>query len=63
MRFRDLREVPAFARHTVDGTYATDPLRGSGRLRRTLGAGADPLPLCDPPAPPAWAGGDLPLCS
>ncbi|MEW2414648.1 DUF1343 domain-containing protein [Streptomyces sp. NPDC046866] len=37
-----------------------DLLWGSDRLRRTVDAGDDPLPLCDPPAPPGrWAGGDV----
>lgn len=37
-----------------------DLLWGSDRLRRAVDAGDDPLPLCDPPAPPArWAGADV----
>ncbi|MEU6588095.1 DUF1343 domain-containing protein [Streptomyces sp. NPDC046881] len=36
-----------------------DLLWGSDRLRRAIDAGEDPLPLCDPPAPPGrWAGDD-----
>ncbi|MEV5145724.1 DUF1343 domain-containing protein [Streptomyces sp. NPDC052727] len=56
-----------FAWHLSDGGAETsaepggrpfiDLLWGSDRLRRTVDAGDDPLPLCDPPAPPAhWAG-------
>ncbi|MCF3134463.1 exo-beta-N-acetylmuramidase NamZ family protein [Streptomyces olivochromogenes] len=59
-----------FAWHTTDGTDGTaegtghrhfiDLLWGSDRLRRAVDAGADPLPLCDPPAPPGrWAGDDV----
>ncbi|MGW4562365.1 exo-beta-N-acetylmuramidase NamZ family protein [Streptomyces sp. NPDC004561] len=37
-----------------------DLLWGSDRLRRAVDAGEDPLPLCDPPAPPGrWAGDDV----
>ncbi|MEU6814545.1 DUF1343 domain-containing protein [Streptomyces sp. NPDC046860] len=37
-----------------------DRLWGSDRLRRAIDAGEDPLPLCDPPAPPGrWAGEDV----
>ncbi|MGC4997046.1 exo-beta-N-acetylmuramidase NamZ family protein [Streptomyces sp. DT195] len=37
-----------------------DQLWGSDRLRRAIDAGEDPLPLCDPPAPPGrWAGEDV----
>ncbi|MGW2208879.1 exo-beta-N-acetylmuramidase NamZ family protein [Streptomyces sp. NPDC001781] len=37
-----------------------DRLWGSGDLRRTVDAGEDPLPLCEPPAPPGrWAGEDV----
>ncbi|MFJ3714799.1 exo-beta-N-acetylmuramidase NamZ domain-containing protein [Streptomyces sp. NPDC090057] len=37
-----------------------DLLWGSDRLRRTVDAGEDPLPLCDPPAEPGrWAGDDV----
>ncbi|MEU9455534.1 DUF1343 domain-containing protein [Streptomyces sp. NPDC048277] len=37
-----------------------DLLWGSDRLRRAVDAGGDPLPLCDPPAPPGrWAGDDV----
>ncbi|MEU6090156.1 DUF1343 domain-containing protein [Streptomyces sp. NPDC047085] len=37
-----------------------DLLWGSDRLRRAVDAGDDPLPLCDPPAPPArWAGDEV----
>ncbi|MCS0604230.1 DUF1343 domain-containing protein [Streptomyces sp. LP11] len=43
----------------TDGRYVVDLLWGSDRLRRTVDAGEDPLPLCAPPAPPArWAGDD-----
>ncbi|MFF4842903.1 exo-beta-N-acetylmuramidase NamZ family protein [Streptomyces collinus] len=53
-----------FAWHTTDGgaegtghRHFIDLLWGSDRLRHTVDAGDDPLPLCDPPAPPArWAG-------
>ncbi|MGA5041410.1 exo-beta-N-acetylmuramidase NamZ family protein [Streptomyces capoamus] len=39
--------------------YFIDLLWGSDRLRRAIDAGEDPLPLCDPPAPPGrWAGDD-----
>ncbi|MER7842089.1 DUF1343 domain-containing protein [Streptomyces sp. NPDC096040] len=56
-----------FAWHTVDGgaedtghRHFVDLLWGSDRLRRTVDAGDDPLPLCDPPAPPdRWAGEDV----
>ncbi|MER6025680.1 DUF1343 domain-containing protein [Streptomyces sp. NPDC001851] len=55
-----------FAWHPVDGgaertghRHFIDLLWGSDRLRRTIDAGADPLSLCDPPAPPVhWAGAD-----
>ncbi|MFE4627261.1 exo-beta-N-acetylmuramidase NamZ family protein [Streptomyces mirabilis] len=44
----------------VEGTghrHFIDLLWGSDRLRRVVDAGEDPLPLCDPPAPPGrWAG-------
>ncbi|KOX05946.1 exo-beta-N-acetylmuramidase NamZ domain-containing protein [Streptomyces sp. NRRL B-3648] len=41
------------------GRHFIDLLWGSDRLRRAVDAGADPLPLCDPPAPPGrWAGDD-----
>ncbi|MFJ9732542.1 exo-beta-N-acetylmuramidase NamZ domain-containing protein [Streptomyces sp. NPDC101171] len=37
-----------------------DLLWGSDRLRRTVDAGEDPLPLCDPPTEPGrWAGDDV----
>ncbi|MEU6863479.1 DUF1343 domain-containing protein [Streptomyces sp. NPDC046876] len=37
-----------------------DLLWGSDRLRRAVDAGEDPLPLCEPPAPPGrWAGEDV----
>ncbi|WKE69420.1 DUF1343 domain-containing protein [Streptomyces sp. WP-1] len=53
-----------FAWDRGDGAYAIDLLWGSDRLRDVLDAGADPLPLCDPPAPPAaWAGDDVLLYS
>ncbi|MGW3951976.1 exo-beta-N-acetylmuramidase NamZ family protein [Streptomyces sp. NPDC004752] len=46
----------------ADGTgrrHFIDLLWGSDRLRRAVDAGDDPLPLCDPPAPPGrWAGDD-----
>ncbi|MFF7352107.1 MULTISPECIES: exo-beta-N-acetylmuramidase NamZ family protein [Streptomyces] len=53
-----------FAWHPADGgaqgtghPHFIDLLWGSDRLRRTVDAGEDPLPLCDPPAPPdRWAG-------
>ncbi|WP_225825365.1 exo-beta-N-acetylmuramidase NamZ domain-containing protein [Streptomyces naphthomycinicus] len=53
-----------FAWHTADGgtegtghRHFIDLLWGSDRLRRAVDAGEDPLPLCDPPAPPGrWAG-------
>ncbi|TVZ91582.1 uncharacterized protein YbbC (DUF1343 family) [Streptomyces sp. BK340] len=53
-----------FAWRTEDaGTEGTghrhfvDLLWGSDRLRHTVDAGDDPLPLCDPPTPPGrWAG-------
>ncbi|KOG62786.1 MULTISPECIES: exo-beta-N-acetylmuramidase NamZ domain-containing protein [Streptomyces] len=59
-----------FAWHTADagadGTGETgrrpfiDLLWGSDRLRRTVDAGDDPLPLCAPPAPPAdWSGAEV----
>ncbi|MER6273123.1 DUF1343 domain-containing protein [Streptomyces sp900105755] len=58
-----------FAWHTTDtdagaeGTghrHFVDLLWGSDRLRRAVDAGDDPLPLCDPPAPPGrWAGDDV----
>ncbi|MBL1087329.1 DUF1343 domain-containing protein [Streptomyces actinomycinicus] len=56
-----------FAWHTGDGgaegtghRHFIDLLWGSDRLRRTLDAGDDPLPLCAPPAPPGrWAGDDV----
>ncbi|MGW7384300.1 exo-beta-N-acetylmuramidase NamZ family protein [Streptomyces sp. NPDC054794] len=59
-----------FAWHTTDGTdggaegtghrHFIDLLWGSDRLRRAVDAGDDPLPLCDPPAPPGrWAGEDV----
>ncbi|MDQ0994400.1 DUF1343 domain-containing protein [Streptomyces sp. V3I7] len=56
-----------FAWHTEDGgaegtghRYFVDLLWGSDRLRRAVDAGEDPLPLCDPPAPPGrWAGEDV----
>ncbi|MFG2122623.1 exo-beta-N-acetylmuramidase NamZ domain-containing protein [Streptomyces sp. NPDC048710] len=55
-----------FAWHTEDGgaegagrRHFIDLLWGSDRLRHAVDAGDDPLPLCDPPAPPAgWAGDD-----
>ncbi|GGW75058.1 hypothetical protein GCM10010503_60780 [Streptomyces lucensis JCM 4490] len=56
-----------FAWHPVDADTAEtghrhfiDLLWGSDRLRRAVDAGDDPLPLCDPPAPPSrWAGDAL----
>ncbi|WP_239697706.1 exo-beta-N-acetylmuramidase NamZ family protein [Streptomyces sp. F-1] len=40
--------------------HFVDLLWGSDRLRHTIDAGEDPLPLCDPPAPPReWAGDDV----
>ncbi|MEV7325215.1 hypothetical protein [Streptomyces sp. NPDC093970] len=56
-----------FAWHTVDGgaegtghRHLIDLLCGSDRLRRAVDADEDPLPLCDPPAPPGgWAGDDV----
>ncbi|QTE01223.1 exo-beta-N-acetylmuramidase NamZ family protein [Streptomyces cyanogenus] len=40
--------------------HFVDLLWGSDRLRRAIDAGQDPLPLCDPPAPPGrWAGDDV----
>ncbi|MFF8726927.1 exo-beta-N-acetylmuramidase NamZ domain-containing protein [Streptomyces sp. NPDC015171] len=56
-----------FAWRTADGgaegtghRHFIDLLWGSDRLRHTLDAGGDPLPLCDPPAPPGrWAGEDV----
>ncbi|MFG2603281.1 exo-beta-N-acetylmuramidase NamZ domain-containing protein [Streptomyces sp. NPDC048514] len=55
-----------FAWHTTDGPEGTghrhfiDLLWGSDRLRHAVDAGDDPLPLCDPPAPPGrWAGDDV----
>ncbi|CAK7280606.1 conserved hypothetical protein [Streptomyces misionensis JCM 4497] len=59
------RLYPAdFAWHTTedptDHRYFIDLLWGSDRLRHTLDAGEDPLPLCDPPAHPrTWAGDDV----
>ncbi|WP_435642939.1 exo-beta-N-acetylmuramidase NamZ family protein [Streptomyces sp. H49] len=59
------RLYPAdFAWHTTEDPtghrYFIDLLWGSDRLRHTLDAGEDPLPLCDPPAHPrAWAGDDV----
>ncbi|MGW4143530.1 exo-beta-N-acetylmuramidase NamZ family protein [Streptomyces mirabilis] len=51
----------------VEGTghrHFIDLLWGSDRLRRAVDAGEDPLPLCDPPAPPGrWAGDDVLLYS
>ncbi|MFI9249970.1 exo-beta-N-acetylmuramidase NamZ domain-containing protein [Streptomyces sp. NPDC053069] len=55
-----------FAWHTPDGgaertghRHFIDLLWGSDRLRHTIDAGGDPLPLCAPPAPPVhWAGAD-----
>ncbi|WP_406445170.1 DUF1343 domain-containing protein [Streptomyces sp. NBC_00631] len=55
-----------FAWHTTDGgaegtghRHFVDLLWGSDRLRRTVDAGDDPLPLCGPPSPPCrWAGDD-----
>ncbi|MEW2620010.1 DUF1343 domain-containing protein [Streptomyces sp. NPDC048106] len=53
-----------FAWHTAKGAHVIDLLWGSDRLRRTIDAGADPLPLCEPPAPPGtWAGADVLLYS
>ncbi|WP_330460911.1 DUF1343 domain-containing protein [Streptomyces sp. NBC_00820] len=44
--------------------HFVDLLWGSDRLRHTVDAGDDPLPLCDPPAPPGqWAGEDTLLYS
>ncbi|MFR9788741.1 exo-beta-N-acetylmuramidase NamZ domain-containing protein [Streptomyces sp. MB22_4] len=50
-----------FAWHpTGGGGHVIDLLWGSDLLRRVVDAGGDPLPLCDPPAPPgAWAGEDV----
>lgn len=40
--------------------HHVDLLWGSDRLRRTLDAGGDPLPMCPAPAPPeSWAGPDV----
>ncbi|MEU1197594.1 DUF1343 domain-containing protein [Streptomyces sp. NPDC005813] len=44
----------------TDHRHFVDLLWGSDRLRRTVDAGDDPLPLCDPPGPPGrWAGDDV----
>ncbi|MEU7556663.1 DUF1343 domain-containing protein, partial [Streptomyces sp. NPDC044571] len=44
----------------IDRRPFNDLLWGSDRLRRAVDAGEDPLPLCDPPAPPGrWAGDDV----
>ncbi|MFE2061334.1 exo-beta-N-acetylmuramidase NamZ domain-containing protein [Streptomyces sp. NPDC059467] len=56
-----------FAWHTADEgaedtghRHFVDLLWGSDRLRRAVDAGDDPLPLCEPPAPPGrWAGDDV----
>ncbi|MFF5406055.1 exo-beta-N-acetylmuramidase NamZ domain-containing protein [Streptomyces misionensis] len=59
------RLYPAdFAWHTAEDPtghrHFIDLLWGSDRLRHTIDAGEDPLPLCDPPAPPReWAGDDV----
>ncbi|MFF5535307.1 exo-beta-N-acetylmuramidase NamZ domain-containing protein [Streptomyces cinerochromogenes] len=56
-----------FAWHTANGgvpgagrRHFIDLLWGSDRLRHAVDAGEDPLPLCEPPAPPGrWAGADV----
>ncbi|MFG3010940.1 exo-beta-N-acetylmuramidase NamZ domain-containing protein [Streptomyces cinerochromogenes] len=56
-----------FAWHTASGgvpgagrRHFIDLLWGSDRLRHAVDAGEDPLPLCEPPAPPGrWAGADV----